>query len=561
MSKYTPVPISTTLSNSAATTINNNFQGVSTAIENTLSRDGTSPNQMLSDLDMNNNDILNAKDVHVDRLFLDGSEVQQGSVTDALLKSNNLSDVTSVSASRDNLGLGTIATGDNSTFKFIIPTFAEASTTSIPEDANYVFIEDRYSKYKRVVSQPSHSMKFQNGTQWWELDEPSPDVKMAGAVGDGLANDNAAFVAINSYGKTFKVPPGSYDLGVSYAPTQSVILEGGILENTVFGYVVGSSDRQWKSRADRPSDSFTDTPTDYHYIKELSSIYMLHNNAAGYQEFFDSDTGGRTNVPGILIEGFHSGYGDMPGVSVRSGITRHPDWASVTEWTGRNSLPLYDGQSGASSSHVNLYGDELHCVDYGFSDVAAIGIVRGFNKAGAKTAAYTSPWIGARLQSTGALAADAAYQVVGKWNVGVDFTGMTLPANNAVIAIPSGGRIYMASDASVPGTTWFAGDTGLSFGNNWIDFSGSTLRAVVGGTATLQVSSTAITTTGNVNAVGGFRVSGIQVVGAKNTGWTGMTGTQDKATTYDVATITLAQLAGRVAALQAALTTHGLIGT
>jgi hypothetical protein len=44
---------------SAVTTINNNFTAVETAMENTLSRDGSSPNSMSADLDMNNNNILN----------------------------------------------------------------------------------------------------------------------------------------------------------------------------------------------------------------------------------------------------------------------------------------------------------------------------------------------------------------------------------------------------------------------------------------------------------------------------------------------------------------------
>ena len=51
-----------------------------------------------------------------------------------------------------------------------------------------------------------------------------------------------------------------------------------------------------------------------------------------------------------------------------------------------------------------------------------------------------------------------------------------------------------------------------------------------------------------------------QVVGPRETNWSAMTGTANKATTYDTSTVTLAQLAGRVMALQAALTTHGLIG-
>lgn len=50
----------TTLSTgSSVTTLNNNFDAIETAMENTLSRDGTSPNHMLSHLDMNSYRIQN----------------------------------------------------------------------------------------------------------------------------------------------------------------------------------------------------------------------------------------------------------------------------------------------------------------------------------------------------------------------------------------------------------------------------------------------------------------------------------------------------------------------
>lgn len=58
-----------------------------------------------------------------------------------------------------------------------------------------------------------------------------------------------------------------------------------------------------------------------------------------------------------------------------------------------------------------------------------------------------------------------------------------------------------------------------------------------------------------------LRVNGTQVVQGRATGWVAMTGTANTGTVYDTATVTLAQLAGRVMAIQAALTTHGLIGT
>src|SRR6266702_1570586 len=43
----------------AQTTINTNTSNIAAAIENTLSRDGTAPNQMLSSLDMNSKPIYN----------------------------------------------------------------------------------------------------------------------------------------------------------------------------------------------------------------------------------------------------------------------------------------------------------------------------------------------------------------------------------------------------------------------------------------------------------------------------------------------------------------------
>jgi hypothetical protein len=60
MSKITLVNVADlTQATTAATTINNNFSTIQTAFDNTLSRDGTTPNVMSNSLDMNNNQILN----------------------------------------------------------------------------------------------------------------------------------------------------------------------------------------------------------------------------------------------------------------------------------------------------------------------------------------------------------------------------------------------------------------------------------------------------------------------------------------------------------------------
>jgi hypothetical protein len=60
MAKYTPTELTNlTSESSAVTTINNNLQDIADALENTLSRDGTSPNAMNALLDMNTYRILN----------------------------------------------------------------------------------------------------------------------------------------------------------------------------------------------------------------------------------------------------------------------------------------------------------------------------------------------------------------------------------------------------------------------------------------------------------------------------------------------------------------------
>jgi hypothetical protein len=61
-------PTLTTISSGYAstTTLNNNFDELRDAFDNTLSLDGSTPNAMQADLDLNNNDLLNVGDIYVD---------------------------------------------------------------------------------------------------------------------------------------------------------------------------------------------------------------------------------------------------------------------------------------------------------------------------------------------------------------------------------------------------------------------------------------------------------------------------------------------------------------
>lgn len=77
MAKLVLADVSNLLGNptSAANTINSNSDLIVAALEKTLSRDGTLPNQMQADLDMNNNDILNVDTIDVDNLIVAGQNL------------------------------------------------------------------------------------------------------------------------------------------------------------------------------------------------------------------------------------------------------------------------------------------------------------------------------------------------------------------------------------------------------------------------------------------------------------------------------------------------------
>lgn len=59
----------------SASAINDSDDKLNTAFDNTLSRDGSTPNQMTADFDVNNNDILNCNELNVCKITLDGESV------------------------------------------------------------------------------------------------------------------------------------------------------------------------------------------------------------------------------------------------------------------------------------------------------------------------------------------------------------------------------------------------------------------------------------------------------------------------------------------------------
>lgn len=94
----------------STTTINSNMQALRDAFDNTLSLDGSIPNAMQADLDMNNNDILNVNTLTTEEIILDGTPFApfinvENNINDIINVSNNMSSITTVSTNTTNINI------------------------------------------------------------------------------------------------------------------------------------------------------------------------------------------------------------------------------------------------------------------------------------------------------------------------------------------------------------------------------------------------------------------------------------------------------------------------
>lgn len=160
---------------SAAATINNNSDAIETALENTLSRDGTSPNEMNADLDMNSNRILNLPEP------VNASEP---------LRLQDLIDFNGGGSIGGGGGIGAI---DIESRVIAISQEIESDINIIQTHGCRVFGDGGGAVYKRAAVEPGHFAKFQSADgAWWEQDGTEINPRQFGASGV-LADDTAAF--------------------------------------------------------------------------------------------------------------------------------------------------------------------------------------------------------------------------------------------------------------------------------------------------------------------------------------------------------------------------------
>ncbi len=157
------------------TTMNDNFEALNDAFDNTLSLDGSTPNAMGADLDMDSNDILNADTINTSRLKIGGQEVAASDVVNSAL----------------------VIAQEYDTVANML-----ASTTVYTAGQYLHVVEGDY--YYKVVASSGHvanaggvQLDVQPGANGYNVDA-------FGAKGDGVTNDSAAFqAALDTYSNVF----------------------------------------------------------------------------------------------------------------------------------------------------------------------------------------------------------------------------------------------------------------------------------------------------------------------------------------------------------------------
>lgn len=217
---------------STVDTINQNFAAVEVAMEKTLSRDGTAPNQMGADLDMNSNDILNVNSIDVNSIIVDGDEIDLVNLNDRLLPPGGTTGQVLGKASDSNYVVQwqSAGTGDMSMATYDpngveADAFSRANHTGTQAQSTVVnLVSDLAAKaplasptFTGTPAAPTPAQSSSDttvpttafvATKALRLTNDAVNVLDYGAVGNGSTDDSAAFSSAYATGARRIIVPG-----------------------------------------------------------------------------------------------------------------------------------------------------------------------------------------------------------------------------------------------------------------------------------------------------------------------------------------------------------------
>lgn len=182
-------PTTSTLTNTASPTyltqLNQNFTNVRNQFDNTLSLDGSTPNAMNADIDLNGNDLINANSVNTASLRIGGQAVVASDAVNQTVKKE---------------------------FETVALLLADTGTYTNYAVDDYLRVVDGGFVYKVAASSATNQhVTTAGGVKLYVLpDATGYNVKAFGAVGNGVADDTVAIQSALNVGGSIYFPPGTY---------------------------------------------------------------------------------------------------------------------------------------------------------------------------------------------------------------------------------------------------------------------------------------------------------------------------------------------------------------
>jgi hypothetical protein len=423
----------------ALASINSNNAIIETASDSFLSRDGTTPNQMNADLDMNSNQILNLP------------EPTQASEP---LRLQDLSDF---------LGTGTISTGIPASEFLSLKSSFNAVGNGIVDDTSKI----------SAANAVSGSKFSPNGTYITTLAATALDGPYwgPGVIRTGATDKRGSwFSAVKSNQSYTASNENSIDTAFTGTFTKCQFP----VEHRITG----------TTTLTQPSSGYVYSPWAYpHYT------YMF--NSSGHNQS-TSTNDGRTAACAYRTIVFNAGQGD--GVCYNAQGIYTGTKVGATSFLASPNITLYNGTVFAGAAGGFLNGCEFDLDDQG-NDCAGLGFNTNLKRSSA-VGSLGAFWAGYRSQSIGSADINAHYSAVGKCDVGLDFSNITTDATKASIAIKADDRIYFDTSSS-------NGFYATTFNNNYLTYaSGLTaFNFVVNNTSIFQIYSTQVVATTSLKSV------------------------------------------------------------
>lgn len=558
MAKITPLNDIASLANTltAKSALNINWQRIEDAFANTLSRDGSSPNQMQADIDLNSNDLLNVAAIDATEYLLNGVPLAQSvAYADKRYQIESGTGVrvdwplsvdpgslgnleVSIAGVMQRPGLDYNYTGSTLTFTVAPPAGTDnilirydlALFTGVTTASAVTYLQDQFGSITRSIQS-----RLLERTSIFDL----------GARFNPLDATNAFQLAANA-GGIYDVAEGAYDIG-AIAAGNPVIWAGGrftdasgtlplALPGTIDGYFQNQK-FIYQSQAGASDVNTMQVRRDVNYTggtfgflnKALSAFSVVNTTANTFEAAFFAEQDNYSS----------DGQNFCMGAQARKhGIGS--SWALVTETHEMDGLA--DPSRGTIGYEANIFANGTDLV--GNRNVIAI-ICKRKNPAGAVATIGHGISITCSSDDVGGVKYGSGLSlgrslIPTDFDVGIDMRFATFTSFGIGVWLPTDAAIALSTDATYR-------ISALSASNR--------IRLQPGGGGQLFdfMNSGTLEMTGNISILGN------QVVTSRRTGWTAASGTATR-TTFATGAVTLPVLAEHVKALIDDLLVHGLIG-